>query len=500
MIEDVHTGRADTVQGGGLLKEFTLRTGVAVIVGQIIGSGIFVTPNSVLRYGGSFGACMLLWLAGSLVSMAGGLCYIELGLLVKRGGGESGYLTEAYSLKKRSRWSELFGSMLGFLFVWSNVCILRPASLGIQSLTCARYLTRPFYGDSQVPEYLVKAVALAVLVMITAVNSISVKTTAKVVTVLSATKILAVVFVAVVGVIFTLHKGTYPEAFQHPFVTTEGHVTSPATVALAMYGVLWSYDGWNAMNYAIEETKDVKRTLPLSLLIGIPIVAISYMLVNLAFFATLSYEQILQSDAVALPFGEATLGKAGLVIIPLLVAVSNFGSLVGTLFTGSRITFSAARDGLLPEFLSGIQKNFKTPLPATLMLFFMGSALLMVGDISDLIEGCSASVFLFYLLVIIGLIIMRFTHKEEPRLFKSWFILPVAVFMVVVFTFLVFLPLLLQPIPSLVAFSIILLGAPVYIFLIMEKPWRLRPKLLDTISGKVSQVVHSLLNTETSRN
>ncbi len=163
MIEEVHNGGSKETKGS-LKKEFTLSSGVAIIVGQIIGSGIFITPRSILLYAGSFGACILMWIVGACVAIAGGLCYIELGLLVKRGGGEFGYLIEAYSLKERNQWSKLLGSMLGFLYVWSNVCILRPATLGIQSLTCARYLTLPFYSSStEIPEYLVKAVALMLL-------------------------------------------------------------------------------------------------------------------------------------------------------------------------------------------------------------------------------------------------------------------------------------------------------------------------------------------------
>lgn len=166
VIEEVGNSKGKEPQKNGrisLKKEFTLISGVAIIVGQIIGSGIFVTPRSILQYAGSFGVSIVMWLIGALVSMAGGLCYIELGLLVKRGGAESGYLIEAYSFKKRNKWSELLGSMLSFLFVWSNVCILRPASMGIGSLTCARYLTRPFYGSGDVPDYLVRTVALSML-------------------------------------------------------------------------------------------------------------------------------------------------------------------------------------------------------------------------------------------------------------------------------------------------------------------------------------------------
>lgn len=165
MVEEVTTSPVQKGDGdkASLQKEFTVTSGIAVIVGQIIGSGIFITPRSILHYGGSFGVCVLMWLAGALISMCGGLCYIELGLLVKRGGGESGYLLEAYSLKNLSRWSELLGSMLSFLFVWNNVWIMRPASLAVQSLTCAHYVSRPFYGEDDIPEYIVKAIALGVL-------------------------------------------------------------------------------------------------------------------------------------------------------------------------------------------------------------------------------------------------------------------------------------------------------------------------------------------------
>ena len=164
MVGNGHAPSSPARSGGSSLqKEFTLSTGIALVVGQIIGSGIFITPSSILHYAGSFGACIIMWICGAFIAIAGGLCYIELGLLVKKGGGESGYLTEAYSLKKRSRWSEVFGSLLGFLFVWNNICILRSASLAIQALTCAQYLTLPFYGDDVVPGYVVKGVALSVL-------------------------------------------------------------------------------------------------------------------------------------------------------------------------------------------------------------------------------------------------------------------------------------------------------------------------------------------------
>lgn len=144
-----------------LKKELNLFSLTAYIVGTIIGSGIFITPRTILCYTGSFGVSLVMWLIGGIIAIGGGLCYIELGLLIRKSGGEYSFIKEAYSFKKKLR---LLGSLLGFVYTWSSLTVIRPSSLAIITLTSARYLIRPFYiGCDNIPEPAVKLVALATL-------------------------------------------------------------------------------------------------------------------------------------------------------------------------------------------------------------------------------------------------------------------------------------------------------------------------------------------------
>ena len=150
--------------GGGqnaLKKELNLFSLTAYIVGTIIGSGIFITPRTILCLTGSFGVSLIMWLIGGVIAIGGGLCYIELGLLIRKSGGEYSFIKEAYSFKKKLR---MLGSLLGFVYTWSSLTVIRPTSLAIITLTSARYLIRPFYiGCDNIPESAVKLIALATL-------------------------------------------------------------------------------------------------------------------------------------------------------------------------------------------------------------------------------------------------------------------------------------------------------------------------------------------------
>jgi L-type amino acid transporter 9 len=146
-----------------LKREITPLSGIGFVVGQLIGSGIFITPSNILGYTGSFGLSISCWIIGAVVALAGALCYFELGLLVRKAGGEYAILLEAYSFRKKNRWVEMLGSLVSFLFTWTTVFVLRGASASIITLTCARYLTRPFFIGCEVPESVVKLIALAAL-------------------------------------------------------------------------------------------------------------------------------------------------------------------------------------------------------------------------------------------------------------------------------------------------------------------------------------------------
>ena len=147
-----------------LRKELTVFSGVGFVVGQNIGSAIFITPTTILSLTRSFGTSFVLWIVGAVVALVGAFCYIELGLLVRKSGAEYAYLMEAYSFKNKNRWFKFLGSLLAFLYSWTAVFYFRAAGMAVISLACARYLTRPFFiGCCDVPEIVVRLLAVSIL-------------------------------------------------------------------------------------------------------------------------------------------------------------------------------------------------------------------------------------------------------------------------------------------------------------------------------------------------
>jgi len=151
-----------TLPGTALRKELSLISGVAYIVGSIIGSGIFITPKGILENTGSFGLSLVMWVIGGLTAVAGAFCYIELGTFIKKSGGDYTYILEAYSFKKRKPWLEFTGSLLAFLFTWSGVLVTQTTSLAIITMAFGRYLSRPFFigAGCDAPIWIVRLLAL----------------------------------------------------------------------------------------------------------------------------------------------------------------------------------------------------------------------------------------------------------------------------------------------------------------------------------------------------
>ena len=183
---DVHPTKP-VLDANGQIKKLTLKkaitplSGIGFVVGNLIGSGIFITPSHILSYTGSFGLSLMCWLIGGVVALAGALCYFELGLLVRKTGGEYAILLEAYSFRKKNRWVEMLGSLVSFLYTWTSVFVLRGASGSIITLTCARYVIRPFFIGCEIPGTSVKLLALAIIGMcvpLTKLNTVKVLITA----------------------------------------------------------------------------------------------------------------------------------------------------------------------------------------------------------------------------------------------------------------------------------------------------------------------------------
>ncbi|XP_069495182.1 B(0,+)-type amino acid transporter 1 [Ambystoma mexicanum] len=408
-----------------LQKEVGLIGGISMIVGTVIGSGIFISPKSVLANVGAVGPCLVIWAFCGVLSTLGALCFAELGTMITKSGGEYPYLLEA------------FGPIPAYLFSWSSLLVIKPSAFAIICLGFAEYVSAPFYPGCAPPIVVVKCLAAASLLSITIVNSLSVKMGSYVQNFFAAAKMIIVIIIIISGIVFLAQGKT--QNFENSF---EGSQVSVGSISLALYNGLFAYDGWNQLNYITEELKKPYRNLPLSIIIGIPLVTFSYVMINVAYFTVMSPTELLQSPAVAVTFGDRVLYPATWVV-PLFVAFSTLGAANGTCFTAGRLVYVAGREGHMLKILSYISVKRLTPAPAIMFYGAIAMVYIIPADINTLINYFSFAVWIFYGLAVLALIVMRFTRKELKRPIKIPIIIPFIV--VLIAAYLVVAPIVASP-------------------------------------------------------
>uniref|UniRef100_A0A8D1NT80 B(0,+)-type amino acid transporter 1 n=1 Tax=Sus scrofa TaxID=9823 RepID=A0A8D1NT80_PIG len=442
--------------GGGLRlrRDMGLWSAVSLIAGCMIGSGIFMSPQGVLVYMGSPGASLVVWAVCGLLTTLGALCYAELGTLVPESGGEYAYILRT------------FGSLPAFLVIYTFVLVSRPAAIAAVSLSFAQYVVVPFYpGCSSLPQAMLKGVAATCLLLLLLVNCWSSRATIMLMNVCTAAKVLSLL-VIVGGGIMVLGRGCgRTEALLTAFHNTSqqaGHIS------MAFYQGMWSFDGWNSLNYVMEELKNPNQNLVCALLIAIPLVTGLYLLVNISYLLVLSPSEILSSDAMAVSWGNQVLG-AWAWLVPLAVALATFGSVNGLFFSGSRVCYVAAREGHMVR--DGVGSGFAPRRPAAL------AGPPVPGPIAS--GSCLAFSFLGWLTygtTISCLLYLRMKKKKNlPRPYKVPIIIPAI--MLLASLYLVLAPILDHPqMEFLYLFLFLLSGLPVYFLFVY---FRCQPRCLQ---------------------
>lgn len=277
-----------------LKRRVGLVSGVALIVGTMIGSGIFVSPSGLLVRTGSVGMSFVVWTGCGLLSLCGALAYAELGTMNTSSGAEYAYFMDA------------FGAPPAFLFSWVSTLVLKPSQMAIICLSFAQYTVEAFVAECDPPEELVKLVALLAIVVILLVNCYSVNLATGVQNAFTAGKLIAILVVIAGGAYKLLQGNTQHlrNAFASINIDEEDKgrresVLNIGRLATAFYTGLWAYDGWNNLNYVTEEIKDPSRNLPRSIMIGIPLVTMCYALINVSYLAVMSPLEMIDSEAVA---------------------------------------------------------------------------------------------------------------------------------------------------------------------------------------------------------
>ena len=410
-----------------------------MVVGTIIGASIFVQPSEVTSQVHTVGAVLLVWLLSGLLTLIGSLVCAELASTFTRTGGVYVYLSEALH------------PMLGFLWGWAMLLTMHSGIIAAIATVFARYTG--FFVP--LGTWGARAVAVGVIVLLSAINYAGVRHGSRLQTLFTGGKLLAVA--GIVGLGFALGAAVP----QHFVGTASVQAESAGGFLLAMVAGLFAYGGWHMVTYSSEETVEPERTIPRALVIGTLTVTVAYMAMNAVYLYVMPLDRVAASTRVAADLADTLLGAGGGGAMSGIVMFSSFGALAGIVLAGPRVYYAMAQDGLLFRWFSELHPRFATPSRAIVLQAVWSSVLVATGTFRALFTRVVYTEWVFFGLMTIGLMLLR-RRRDVHRRYSVWGypVLPI-VFIVSSFA-IVANTWRSNPRDSAIGMGLVLLGVPVY--------------------------------------
>jgi basic amino acid/polyamine antiporter, APA family len=424
---------------GGLKKDIGLTVAMSIVIGTVIGSGIFMKPGKVIAASGGSNMALLAWVLGGIITIAGGLTVAELSTQIPKTGGLYVYLEEVY------------GKVWGYVSGWVQTIIYGPAIIGALALYFGSLLANLF----GMPASWKMVFGLVAVLFLGAVNSLGTKYGGMVQTAATAAKLIPIALIAIFGIwkghgdILGMASGSH----------------QPISMGAAILATLWAYDGWMLVGFVAGEMKNPAKLLPKAIIGGLLLVIAAYLLVNVALLHVLTASQIVQLDENAASTAAATLfGGIGGKLISIGILISIFGCLNGKILTFPRVPYAMAERGQLPAsgLLSRVHKKWGTPVNATISQIILAVILMVLADPDRLSNIAIFVVYIFYIQAFIGVFILRRRNKSQLRSYSVPLYPIVPLIAIVGSAFVVISTLFDSPRDSLLAIGLAAIGLPLY--------------------------------------
>jgi basic amino acid/polyamine antiporter, APA family len=442
----------------GLKRALGVWSAAAVVVGTVIGSGIFLVPSTMASQVGSPIKVFAVWIAGGLLTLFGALSYAELAAAMPEAGGEYVYLREAY------------GPMWGFLYGWTQMWVAKSGSIATLATGFYIYLAnfRPELGKIwavapvplgagglPLPIRYGQLLAIGVIAALALINYLGVRVGGNVQVATTLLKVGLIGAIIVIG----LGSGIGNTANFHSSTPAPGGILG---FFAALVGALWGYDGWNNVTMVASEVRRPQRNLPLALIVGTSAVIVIYLLINLAYFYVLPAGAVASTDRVAAEAMRKILGAPGAAAVSFAAMISIFAALNGSILSGSRVPFAMARDGLFFRGVEKIHPIYRTPSVSILVLNAWACLLVLSGRYDQLYTYVIFASAILYGMATASVIVLRFRRPDMPRPYRvlGYPVVPVAFILgiacVIVST------LRNSPRESILGLMLILIGLPFY--------------------------------------